>query len=124
MLILNFLNVEELIFYDENIRQSLPHDMFAIFEQWKMSKRIPYLKSLGQAAILDFLNTANDDHIDILEKYFDQRIFIERLNYSIVDNFKIPIDQNKICEEFCKIVDYNYYKTWRDESFLYITFWR
>ena len=124
MLELNFSNVEELIFYNLEVQQILPMDMYSFFEQWRMSKRIPYLKAIGQQAVLDFLNSLNDQHIEALESYFGEPIFVDRLNYSLCHNVKIPIEKAEICQELCKVEEFNYYNTWRDERFLYISFWR
>lgn len=124
MIELNFSNVEELIFYDLDVQQILPLDMYSFFEQWRMSKRIPFLKAIGQQAVLDFLNTLNDQHIDLLETYFGQPVFVEKLNYSLSHTLKIPIEKIKICEDLCKVQEFNYYSTWRDKEFLYLTFWR
>jgi hypothetical protein len=124
MLELNFSNVEELIFYNLEVQQVLPIDMYSFFEQWRMSKRIPYLKAIGQQAVLDFLNSLNDQHIEALEAYFGEPVFVDRLNYSLSYNLKIPIEKVEICKELCKVQEFNYYNTWRDEKFLYISFWR
>jgi hypothetical protein len=124
MLKLNFSNVEELIFFDEEIQNLLPDDMFSIFEQWRMAKRIPFLKAIGKQAILDFLNLLNDKNIEILEDYFGEKIYVEKIDYSLVKNFKIPLSNSAVCEELCKITDMLYYSTWRDDEFIYISFWR
>lgn len=124
MINLNFSNVEELIFYDTEAQKILGNDMYSIFEQWKMSKRIPYLKSIGQQAILDFLNTITESQIEILENYFGKKIFIEKLNYKLVQNLKISIDKKDICDELCKIEGYSYYTSFIDEEHIYLTFWK
>ena len=122
MKILNFSNVEEIIFYDKNLQNILPNHMFNYFEQWKLSQRFPYLKKIGKLAVLDFLNNINDNEIEILENYFGERVVVERLNYNISENLKIPLDN--MCDALCKIESFNYFSTWRDEKFLYISFWR
>lgn len=124
MLYLNFSNVEELIFYDTTVQNMLPKEMFSIFEQWRLAKRVPYLRDIGKQAMLDFLNTLEDKYIPILEEYFDDKISIERLNYSIVLNLKIPLSEKDICEELCGVEGFNYLSTWRDDEHLYISFWR
>lgn len=124
MLQLNFSNVEELIFFDKDIQNLLRIDMFSIFEQWRMAKRIPYLASLGKQAILDFLNTVTDEDLIILEQYFGEKIEVEKLNYTVVQNFTIPLSESEICETLCGIETLNYFSTWRDKENLYITFWR
>lgn len=124
MLILNFSNVEDLIFYDKDLQELLPVDMFSIFEQWRLSKRIPYLKSIGKEAILDFLNLIEENEIKILEFYFKEKIIVEKINYKIVKNVEINLKEEKICEKICDIQEFNYFNTYRDENFLYLTFWR
>ncbi len=75
MLYLNFSNVEELVFFDVTVQRLLPIHMFSIFEQWRLAKRMSFLKDLGKQAILDFLNNLTDDDVFILEEYFGKKIF-------------------------------------------------
>lgn len=124
MIQLNFSNAEDLIFFDNEVQNLLPIEMFSIFEQWRMAKRIPYLSSLGKQAILDLLNTLTDDHLLILERYFGEKIEVEKLNYTVVQNFTIPLSESEICESLCELKGMNYFSTWRDDKNLYITFWR
>lgn len=124
MLNLNFSNVEELVFYDKALQNLLPIHMFSVFEQWRLAKRIPFLKEIGKQAILDFLNNLTEADLHTLEHYFDDKIVIEKLNYSIVLNFKVPLFDSKMCEELCGVEGFNYFSTWRDDEYLYISFWR
>ena len=121
---LNFSTVEELIFQDRDAQQILPHHMFSLFEQWRLAQRIPFLRDIGKRAMLDFLNGLEEEDILVLEHYFGEKIFLERLNYSIVTNVSIPLNEVSLCNELCEIVDFNYFSTWRDEDFMYISFWR
>jgi len=125
MVILNFSNVEKMIFQDREIQKILPPNMFSYFEQWRLGKQMPFLKQIGKAAMLDFLNNLNDEHISILEDYFGERVMVERLNYNIAMNIEISLeDANEVCQKLCEIEgDFNY-GTWRDEKKLYISFWR
>ena len=124
MIILNFSNVEELIFYDIEVQKLLPPDMFSIFEQWRLAKRVPYLKSIGKQAIFDFLNVLSENDEIVLELYFGEKIHVEKLNYKLSKNLTIPINKSNICEELCKIEEFNYYSTFRDQDNLHITFWK
>jgi hypothetical protein len=124
MIQLNFSNVEELIFFNKEVQNLLSIEKFSIFEQWRMAKRISFLSSIGKQAILDFLNTLNEEDIFILEKYFNEKIEVEKLNYTVVHNLIIPISESHICNYLCKTEGYNYFSTWRDEENLHITFWR
>jgi hypothetical protein len=124
MKILNFSNVEELIFYDRQAQNALPIHMFSLFEQWRLAQRIPALKQLGRQALLDFLNGLTGDDLVALEKHFDEKIIVEKLNYSIVHNLTIPLNDSSLCEALCEIEGFGYFSTWRDADFLYISFWR
>lgn len=80
---------------------------------------------MGKHSILDFLNNITDEDVEKLETYFGERIVIERLNYSTVLNLKISLKDNpKVCDELCDVEGFNYLTTWRDEDYLYISFWR
>lgn len=119
---LNFSNVENIVFWDKELHKLLP-DKFSIFEQWKLGTMAPGMKEIKKSALLDFLNSLTEVEIEVLEFYFGEKVYVERLNYSIVENFKIPLDSS-ICDTFCKIVKFNYFSTWRDDQYLYISFWR
>ena len=119
---INFSNIEELIFYDRKLQSLFPIDTFSIFEQWRLAQRVPMLREMGKHAVLDFLNSINDEIILVLESYFKEKIIIEKLNYNIAESIKIPITD--ICNVLCEVKEFNYFSTYRDEHYLYITFWR
>ena len=121
---LNFSNVEELIFHDREIQGRLPQHMFSVFEQWRLAQRIPFLREMGKSALLDCLNALEDDEVAILEEYFGEKIIVEKLNYSITDDIRIPLNESSLCQALCEIEGFNYFSTWRDEDFLYISLWR
>ena len=121
---LNFSTVEELIFHDRSIQNRLPPHMFSLFEQWRLAQRVPFLRDIGKQALLDFLNGLEDEDIAVLEEYFGEKIFVERLNYSITTNVRIPLNESTLCRELCEIEGFNYFSTWRDEDFLYVSCWR
>lgn len=121
---LNFGNVEELIFSNTETHRLLPSYFFGYFEQWKLSKRVPMLRSFGKTAVLDFLNQLDEHHIESLSEFFGERIVVEKLNYNIVSNIKIPLSQPEICDQLCAVIGFNNYSMWRDDMHLYISFWR
>ncbi len=126
MKIINFKNIEELIFQDPNILNVIPREYKDYILQWKLSKQNPSLKQLGRKAILDFLNSfpIESYHQTILENYLNEEIVIEKFNYNIVENIKIPLNDLEICDVLCKINDFEYFDTFRDKDHLYISFWR
>ena len=122
---LNFSNVEELIFQDRDAQKVLPPHMFSLFEQWRLAQRVPFLRELGKQALLDLLGGLNDEEdIPVLEEYFGEKIIVERLNYNVAENIRIPLNESTICKELCDIEGFNYFSTWRDKDFMYISFWR
>jgi hypothetical protein len=124
MIYLNFSNVEELVFFDTSVQKLLPPHMFSMFEQWRLAKRVPFLRDIGKQAVLDLLNNLTDDDVNVLEQHFGEKIVVEKLNYNIALNFKVLLSDSNICEELCKVEGFNYFSTWRDEQYLYISFWR
>lgn len=124
MINLNFSTVEELIFQNEEVQKILPPEFNNYFESWKLGKRLPMLRQLSKTALLDFLNHLQDNHIQELEKYFEDRIILERLSYDIVRNLKIPLSESAICKDLCDIIGFKYFTIWRDDQHLYLSLWR
>ena len=125
MLELNFSNIEEMIFYDTEVQKMLPPSYFSMFEQWRIAKRIPVLSGIGKQAVLDLLNTLNEDDVFMLGQYFKEKIFVQKLNYSSALNIKVCLkEKNEICHALCEVADFIYFNTWRDEEYLYVSFWR
>lgn len=121
---LNFSTAEELIFRDSGAQQVLPSYFASYFESWRLGKRVPMLRQFAKTAILDFINQLDESHTKTLEDYFGEKVIVEKLNYNIVRNIKIPLSETEVCKTLCEIVGFNYYSLWRDELYLYISFWR
>jgi hypothetical protein len=125
MLKFNFSNIEELVFHDKEAQKMLPTGYFSVFEQWRIAKRLPMLSGIGKQAVLDLLNLLTEEDILSLEMYFGDKIVVEKLNYSITRNIKVSLaESTDFCNKLCEIVDFSYFSTWRDDEFLYISFWR
>lgn len=123
MLKIDHSNIEKLIFENNSIHRLFPSYCLNYFEQWKMGIRFPFLKSLAKQAMLDFLNDLSN-HLDLLEKIFKDQVIVEKLHHEIVLNLKVPLDKVEICNKLCEINIFNYFTTWRDDQYLYISFWR
>jgi hypothetical protein len=121
---LNFSNVEELIFRDEEVQRKLPNHFAGLFEQWKLGTRLPVLRQLGKSAMLDFLMQLEEEHIAILEEYFGESIRVETLNYNTVENIVVPLSEEEICDRLGKVLRFRNLSMWRDEESLYLSFWR
>lgn len=122
MIEINFSNVEELILVDRELVNSLNPELFSYYEQWRLAKQFPFMRQLGKAAMLDFMNALRPEDIQKIEEVFGERVFVEKLHYDIVRNVKIPLD--KLCDELCEVIGFDYCATWRDDQYLYISFWR
>ena len=123
MIFLNFSNVEELIFLDPEVHKLLPA-YFHVFEQWKLWKRFPFLRSLEKTSTLDVLNGLTDEDILNLETYFGEKITVERLDYIVTRDLQVKLDEDGICEALCELRHFNYLSAWRDADYLYVSFWR
>ena len=92
-------------------------------EQWYLSYRVPFLRDTRRKALLDFLNSLNSNHIEALEVYLGDRIVLDKIDYKIVKNVKIPLD----CDLNLAMGDFNDFSNFapsRDENNVYICFWK
>jgi hypothetical protein len=123
MLHLNFSNVEELVFFDRNVQRLLPITCL-VSSSSGVWLNAPVLSGMGKQAVLDFLNMLTEDDIAVLEDHFKEKIIVDRLNYSVALNYKVPLSESKICDLLCGVEGFGYFSTWRDDEHLYISFWR
>ena len=121
MLHINLKNIEELIFQNKEITQSLP-EFRLHFDQWRLSKMIPATRQMGKRAILDFMNDIKPEHLEILGQHFNTTVTIDRLNYGTVKNFETSLES---AEKELNQGDWlPYFSTYRDKDRLYISWWR
>lgn len=122
MITLNFANIEELLFYNNNVKYNLPQHLISYFHQWELGRKNQYLRNIAVKALFDFLNDINDEDIKVFEKLLGDDVKVEKFDYKTVKSYKIPLDD--VCENICKISGYNYFTTYRDKDFLYLSTWR
>jgi hypothetical protein len=120
MLTINIANVEELVFYDANIHKLFP-EFSQMFKLWK-SGVVFGIKSLSKQILLDFLNSINNTHIEILKNYFKMDVRVDNIDYHLVKDFKVPISDADCA--ICGLKGYRNFTTYRDDNYLYICFWR
>ena len=120
MIRLNLSNVEELIFYDKNMKTLLPEFM-VLFNNWAFSKQNIGFKQLTKRTISDFLLGLKKEHIEILSKYFKDVIFVDKLDYHIIKNAEADIDEAELVLD--DVDGYNVC-IYRNNDQLKITFWR
>jgi hypothetical protein len=95
-----------------------------LFEQWRLAKRMPFLREIGRQAVLDLLNSLTQEEIAALEIYFEDKIVVEKLNYSVAINLKVPLSDSLVCQELCRLEGFRNLSTWRDDEHLYVSLWR
>tara|TARA_Y100000034_G_scaffold104648_1_gene131353 strand:- start:12608 stop:12982 length:375 start_codon:yes stop_codon:yes gene_type:complete len=124
MKILNFQNIEKLIFHNDNIRHHLPQELQNHIYAWQMGRKASFLRQTAKKAVFDFLNALNDEHLDMLSEFFGEPVRVEKIDYKSVKSLKLPLSKTNICEALCEMVGHNYFTTWRDSKYLYISLWK
>lgn len=121
MLIINFANIEEFVLEKQDLIKLLPNKVYNQYNFWVMGRRHPSLSILTKNAMLELLHTLNDDDcINVLEKYYKQKISIESIDYQTVKNIKIPLGS----VSNLKLEDFDNISTYRDADYFYISYWR
>jgi hypothetical protein len=120
MITLNLSNVEELVFYDRNLQAKLP-EFSNSFNVWTFSLRAGF-GPIGKKTVMDFLNGLKEDHIEILEKHFKDKITVERSDYHIVRHQQVALDNAE--EGLNQMQGFPNISIHRDENQLYISHWR
>lgn len=122
-MILNSKNIEELVLNNPGLLNKL-HHLKTYIDQWKLGQMVPALRSTGQKAKLDLLNTLSIDDIKIIRNYLNvDAITVEKLEYSTIKNYVINIrdsekflnKSNMLFGDFCIS---------RDGDQLYLCSWR
>ena len=118
---INLNNIEELIFYDKKLCKLLP-ELKHCFDQWTLAKRFPELRPMGRRAIMDLLNSLENEHIAILENYFNTKITLDKLDYHLVKNYDFSLDEAE--EKLSEIKGFANFSSYRNGDRLYLSFWR
>lgn len=119
MLLINLQNIEELLFYNTEIKGMLP-ELSHIFDQWLISQRIPAMRSLKIQALLDLMNGLTEENIQLLSEYFGETVSIDKLDYKLTHHLSLPLDgQTK------KLINLSgNFAVSRDCNQIYISFWK
>jgi len=115
---INLKNIEEIIFFDKKVKELLP-EFRHFFDQWHLGKTISVLGGLGSKSVLDLLNSLDKSHIEVLEKHFGEKIIVNKLNTSIVQNHSLDLDEN-----LCGFVEYRDFCAYRNKDEIFLSFWR
>ncbi len=118
---LNLNNIEEFLFEDQKIRKILP-EFINLFDQWKLAKITPALRSLGKRSVLELMNSLNEEHLSKLSNYFSTKVTIDKIDYRIVKNY--TWDESQVEQELSKINSFGNYAIHKEGNNISITFWR
>lgn len=120
-MIINFKNVERVVFADKNVRKLLP-EFYLSFETWDRAIKDPSLRSLSKKTIIDFINSIKHNHLCILSEYFNESVHVESIDCNIVKNMEVNIkDLAYLLEENSK---FNFSLSVVDGVNVLVTFWR
>lgn len=122
-MLINLKNAEILIFQDKKIMEKLP-DLHSLYNQWLLGVRQPALKFLAQKAILKLLEKLSEsNYINILEKYFNEKIEVKSIDYHPIKNLKVSIqDAEKTLNSLT--YDGQNVSISRDAEYCYISIWK
>ena len=122
-MLINLKNAEILIFQDKKIMEKLP-DLHSLYNQWLLGVRQPALKFLAQKAILKLLEKLSEsNYINILEKYFNEKIEVKSIDYHPIKNLKVSIHD---AEKTLNLLTYDGQNVSisRDAEYCYISIWK
>lgn len=122
MLVIGIKNVEELVFFNNELRKNLP-EFQKLFQQWAIGKYKPNLRFLSNKSLMAFLEKLENKHIKILEDHFGTQVKINKIDYHIVRHIKSKTTEleNTLCnmEGFT-----NNFCVSRGKDQVYLSFWR
>lgn len=84
---------------------------------------LPAMRQMGRRAIIDFMNSVKDQHLEILADHFGTLVTIDRLDYATVKCVVFGLEEAEDrLREFGST--YPGFSTYRDGERLYVCFWR
>jgi len=118
---LNLNNVEEVIFRDKKLQNLLP-EFKDLFNQWKFAMTTPGFGALAKRTRMDFLNKLTPEHLNILQRYFGSQVLVDKMNYHTILNYHFNLEE--VDTELNRVEGFQNFSVFRDETHLYISFWR
>lgn len=122
MIKINFNNIENLIFDNIDLKNSLiKYKEF--FDYYSFYKRIGDINKLKKLKI-DLMDLIDDDDLSIIKKVLkDEGTVVQKIPYNITKNLSINLYQ----EDSLNLdgdLDYRDFCLFRNEEKIFITFWR
>lgn len=91
MVALSLKNIESILFNNKKLTEQFP-EFKHYFDQWKLSKQHSFLKNVGMQAVIDLMNNLNDNHLKIIEDFYNMKFKVIKLNNRLVNNFEFEVD--------------------------------
>jgi len=120
MFTINLKNIEELIFNNKEVRFLL-NDFSYIFDQWFLSQRVSFLRTMRLQSLIDLINALNEQHLEKLKEYFGDTIIIDRIDYNITKHVTFNLNSD-IASKLSN--DITNFTISRNKDHLYLTSWR
>ena len=84
--ILTFNNVEDLIFYDKQVRQLMPN-LSACFSKWDLGRR-GGIVAMAKEAVVELLSSITADNLAALSAKAGKKFDVRRVDMAVVHNGK------------------------------------
>lgn len=111
-MIINIQNLESIILNDQKFQKLLPEQLLV---HWKFAVKNG-LNSIAKKTLLDILDSLNEN---ILSEYFGCTITLNKIDYSIVKNITLSVNDHDF-----EIAGFDNFFATRDKEQVYISLWR
>lgn len=118
-MILNIVNVEELVFYDDKIWKNMP-ELTHLRDQWRISKLSPTLRLTGRRAMAEFLTAARGKYEAVLSNRFGTEVTIDKIDSRVVKNMEFNSSEECINPDG----EYSGFAVHREGDRVFMTLWR
>ena len=121
MIIINLNNAEEILFFNKNIRESLP-EFQQIFRQWDLAKTNLLLRNIAKKAVSNLLESLSEQDLIKISNILGDYVTLDNLDSHIVKNIILPLEIAE--EELNKTNNFNNFSISRGQDKIYVSFWR
>jgi len=117
MIVLSLKNIESFLFENKILRNSFP-EFKHYFDQWELARHHSFLRNKGVQSIIDLLNNLNEDHLKKMEKFYNVKFMVKKINDKLVYNSDFEID-----EKFNNLPIMSNFCIYRNKEKVFITSW-
>jgi len=123
MILLNVETAETLVFSDPKLRQALADDFGELFDQWKLTQTLPFLRSLRKRCVLTFLDKIKAHHVELLSDHLGGQVVVEGINTRVVQNLDIDTVE-ELQASLSQFDGFPNFSMTRSDKGVGLTFWR